>query len=388
MPEELQVNKVRFLRGDKQIWFIVLLLAVISVLEVYSTTASLAYRKMGGDTAYFLVRQVAYLGAGFFMIFIFQMIPTRYYIPWSLLILVITVVLLAVTLFRGSEFNSARRWYSFYGLSVQPSELVRVPLVLYLSGWMARHQDKLGNLREGVFPLVGWILLVCGLIMPENLSTALLLGITSGVLLMVGRVRWRHLGLLAVVGAGLFALSLVVLPKVVPNSRVTTWSNRVASFMGESGGSDGFQAHQAKIAVAGGLLWGKGPGKSTQRLLLPESYSDFIYANIIEEGGMLAGLFVMSLYIWLLWRVRCIVRKSSNPYHVYLCVGLVTMIVLQAFAHMMISVGLLPVTGLPLPFISAGGSSILVTGIALGMIQSVARQQRKEDLYAGEKPEV
>lgn len=285
------------------------------------------------------------------------------------------------------EHNSARRWYSLFGLSVQPSDVVKVPLIIFVATWLARHQEKLKSFREGVLPLVGWIAVSCGLIFPENLSTAVLVGLTCGVMLAVGRVKWRYLLVLVAGGVGLVALAFVVLPKIQADSRVTTWSNRVTAFFEEGEGSDGFQARQAKIAVAGGLLWGKGPGNSTQRMVLPESYSDFIYANVIEEGGLLSGIGVMVLYLWLLIRVRSIVRKSRNPYHIYLCVGIATLTTLQAFAHMMISVGLLPVTGLPLPFVSMGGSSIIMTSVGIGMIQSVARQQRKEDLYEGERLE-
>lgn len=373
----------RFLfRGDMWIWGVVFVLAAISVVEVYSATGALAYRTAGGNTTHFLFVQVVTLGLGIGLLFLFQMIPTRVYYSWPNLPLWIGIALLVYTLLHGVEVNQAKRWIEVMGISIQPSEVVKIPLILFLSARLARDQKVLGDFRRGVLPLICYLALVCGLVLKESATSAVFIAAIGFIMLIIGNVRKRHLVLLA--GAGVVSLALlllVVAPRIGIFQRGSTWSTRLETFTeGES-----YQARQAKIAIAGGLIWGKGPGNSTQRWALPEAHSDFIYAYTIEEFGLLMGVLVMGAYLVLLWRVRLIVLKChDNPYRAYLCSGLAVMIGLQAFAHMFISVGLFPVTGLPLPFVSKGGTSILMTGIALGMVQSVARQQKKEQLYEGE----
>ncbi len=390
MQDAIIGGKKKFLRGDWQIWLIVIILGLISIIEVYSSSAGLAYRNNGGDTEAILFRHIFLVCMGVGMVFFFQMIPTRRYISWANILMVAALILLAYTLMHGLELNQGKRWTRIFGISIQPSELAKIPMVIFVAVWLSKYQDKLRSqdgLRDfvyGLLPVVGVIGLGAALIFPENLSTAVLFAGTGFTMLALGNVRWGHLLFLGGTVLILFAGAAFIMLKMSgDSSRATTWVNRLERFSSESS----FQAQQAKIAVASGLIWGKGPGKSTQRFILPHSYDDCIYATTIEEGGLIAGVLVMAMYLWLLLRVRVIVLRSKNPYHVYLCTGLVIMIAMQAFLHMFISVGLFPISGQPLPFVSKGGTSIVMTGVALGLIQSVARHQRKEE-YEGEKRDV
>lgn len=384
MKNEMQPSQGHYyFRGDRQIWIIVFLLMLLSVVEVYSTTASLAYRIAGGDTSHYLLKQVGLLALGAVAMFFFQMIPMGKIAKLAKPVLLVMICLLVFTLFFGMEANSARRWTRLFGMTLQPSDLVKIPLILYVANFLAEKRKQLESFSFVFVNLFCIIGLVCFLILIANLSTALLLGLTCFVIMMMGNVPKKHLFntlFAAIVGFGAFLWAAPHL-KFLP-LRISTWGNRLWNFVFEGG--DNFQAMHAKIAIANGLLWGKGPGNSMQRLVLPESYSDFIFASIVEEGGLLMAIAVMGLYLWLLYRIYVIMRASRRPYHVYLCAGFGLLIVFQAFVHICISVGWGPVTGLSLPLVSMGGSSVLATCVALGMIQSVARQQKRE-LYEGEE---
>lgn len=365
----------RYFGGDYKVWIILLILFVVSIVEVYSSTDSLAYRSHGGDTEYYLFKHVALISLSFFMAWLTHLIKPSHYKPFVTILFMVCVTWLLFTLFNGVEVNNAKRWSYFLGLRLQPSDMIKIPMVLFASVWLARHQkskysSSLSYFLRGILPLVCLIGIATLLILPENLSTAILFALTGLTMLVLGNVSFKYLFLLLSFSVVILLGSIYILHKVNPDSRVTTWIHRLSTF---AGSEESFQATQAKIAVANGVLWGKAPGGSTQRLNLPLAYSDFIYANIIEELGIFGGALVLFMYIWLLFRVRIFVLKCRNPYYVYLSAGLVVMISLQAFLHMMISVGLAPVTGQPLPFVSMGGSSIVVFGIAIGIIQSVMR---------------
>ncbi|PIE83939.1 MAG: hypothetical protein CSA07_04560 [Bacteroidia bacterium] len=381
-PEAVIGRRKRLFRGDRHIWIIILLLMIISLIEVYSTTDTLAFRKMGGDTDFYFLKQLKHFLMGLFVIFIVQMFDTRLYMPWGGLLLIAGILLLAYTLVQGLELNSARRWTRILGVSMQPSDVVKVPMMVYLATQLAVNRKKVQDFAWSTVFLVIPIVVTTALIFPENLSTAVLFGLSSFILLALGNMPWKHLFLVGGIIVALFLGGALIMAKNNPQSRVSTWVNRLTSFQGKE---DSFQAEQAKIAVASGMFWGKGPGNSTQRIILPLSYSDFIYANSIEEGGLALGLLLIVLYLWLLVRIMRVVRRSKDAYYVYLAAGLGSMMVLQAFVHMWISVGLLPVTGQPLPLVSMGGSSIIVNSLALGMILSIARVQKKQELYEGER---
>lgn len=381
MKENLHIGqKGYFFRGDPWIWLIVLILMLISIVEVYSTTASLAYRIAGGDTGRYLLKQIGILTLGGAAMFFFQMLKTDYYVRLVKPILRIMGVLLLLTLFFGMQANSARRWTQILGMTLQPSDLVRIPLILYISFLLTEKRERLKDFSYILYPILFAIGSICALILPANFSTAALLGFTCFLMLIIGKVRWKHLLIILFLAVGGFFVFVKIAPSLPLPTRVETWASRWNAFYD---GEVGFQSLHAKIAIANGIPWGKGPGNSLQRLVLPESYSDFIYANIVEEFGVIGGGVVLFLYLALLYRILIIIRQSKRPYDTYLCAGFGLLITLQAFIHMAISIGWVPVTGLSLPLVSMGGSSVLTTCIELGIIQSVVRKQRKE-LYEGE----
>ncbi len=378
-----------FLRGDLYIWLALVALALVSLVEVYSASEAYAYRVLHGDTTSVLLKQFGLLSVGVLSVFVVQMIPTRRYKPWVGFLLWASIGLLLFTFFKGMDVNSARRSFRLVGVTIQASELVKIPLVLYLAVWLSKSQESLADFQKGVLKPLVYIGIVCALTVRDNMSMAALLFAISIFMLTVGNVRVRHL---LMIGVGVVGLAVLLLFVRIPGlnsiqnrlQRRATWEGRLQNFA--NGELDEGQGTQAKIAVAGGLWFGKGVGKSTQRVILPEAHKDFIYAIIIEEFGFLGGLAVMAIYLLLMWRIRIITLRSKSAYQAYLCAGIGFMICFQAFVHAFICVGLLPVTGLPLPFVSLGGNSIFVTGVGLGMVQSVARQQAKE-FYEGELAE-
>lgn len=384
MSKELGTNKKHNLfRGDYQIWIIVFILMLLSIVEVYSTTASLAYRNAGGNTELYLLTQFIILGFSGLVMFVVHTIPPGIYSRFALPTLLLVCVWLLAMFVLGTEVNGAKRWTSILGISLQPSEIVRLPLIIYISYTLAEKREQLKQFSYVLFPLTFIIALTCGLILLTNFSTAALIGLSCFILLLMSNIKWRHLFFILLLGAGSLFAFIKISPALPFATRVSTWISRLESFQN---GEDS-QALNAKIAVANGLIWGKGPGNSMQRLVLPESYDDYIFANIIEEGGLLIGILVIALYIWLLFRIYYIIRASRKPYYTYICAGFGILIGVQAFIHIAVTLGLGPVTGQPLPLISKGGTSALTTCIALGIIQSVARQQKKE-LYEGETSNV
>ena len=393
MKQELQPREGRYyFRGDRQIWIIVFLLMLISVVEVYSTTFSLAYRRAGGDTFGVISWHVAFLALGVGMMFLFQMIPIGRIAKFAMPMLVVSFFVLLFTLLFAPERNTANRWVELFGKSVQPSEFVKIPLILYLAYILAKKQKELKNFSFVVVNLFVVVAVICGVIVTQDFSTALLLAFVSFVVMWLGRVPRRYLISVSFLSVFVLSALLWVAPKFSESlpARVITWRNRIERFVSnnENNAQDArdktWQSQCAKTAIANGLLWGKGPGNGIEMLTLPESYADFIFAALVEEGGLIGAIVVMVLYLWLMLRIYFIMQASQRPYNLYLCAGFGLLISIQAFIHICISVGLMPVTGQTLPLVSKGGSSIVATCIALGIIQNVVRQQKKE-LYEGEK---
>lgn len=366
----------KYLMGDRVIWSVIILLSVFSLLAVYSSTGTLAYKKMGGNTTYYLIRHGVILGAGLFIVFIFHLIPYQLWSRLSIILLWISVFLLGLTLISGTRLNEASRWLTLPGLgfTIQPSDLAKLSLIMYLARQLSLNQERIKRLREGYLRLLWPVVLITGLILPANLSTALILFAVTLVLMFIGRVRFIHLiGTLAV-GAMIIALFVSISILVKHEGRTSTWKNRVENFIQGENEAGNYQAVQAKIAVATGGLMGKKPGKSTQRNFLPHPYSDFIYAIIIEEYGLLFGaLPILLAYLFLLYRAGMIVRKCDRTFPAFLTMGLTLIIVFQAMVNMGVAVNLFPVTGQTLPLVSMGGSSMLFTSIAFGIILSVSR---------------
>lgn len=378
----------RYFKGDRVIWLIIVLLSVVSLLAVYSSTGSLAYRYQGGNTAYYFIKQFSFLGIGLMVIFLVHLIPYKVYSPLAPLLLYIAVPLLLVTLLFGTNINQATRWLEIPGLGVtiQTSDFAKLALVVYVARILSLKQNDIKDLRRTFFPLVIPISIVCLLILPANFSTALMLGLVCWLMLFVGRVSLKHL--LGFSGLAIALVGLFVFIALQTNSvnRVQTWKNRVEGF--SSGKIDeNYQAQQSKIAIATGGLVGKGPGNSTQRNMLPHPYSDFIYAIIIEEYGIIGGVLVLFLYMVLLFRAGLIIKKARRTFPAFLAMGLTLLLVFQAMVNMAVAVNLIPVTGQPLPLVSMGGTSLLFTSASFGILLSISRSQNKEELFDGEDPQ-
>ena len=382
----------KYLQGDRAIWGVIVLLSFFSILAVYSSTGTRAYKKMGGNTTYYLVRHGVILGAAIFIIYLVHLIPYRYYFQLSRLFLGISVVLLVFTLISGVRMNEASRWLTLPGLgfTIQTSDLAKMSLVMYLSRMLSLKQNETGNVKDILLSMGIPLYLVVMLIAPANLSTALILFVVSLVLMFVARIKMKVL--LSLVGLGIAGGALILLVALATGQkgRILTWQNRIENYIsGDENDEDNYQVEQARIAVATGGLFGKKPGKSTQRNFLPHPYSDFIYAIIIEEYGLLFGAIpIMLAYLILLYRAGVIVKRSKRTFPAFLTVGMTLLIVTQAFVNMGVSVTLFPVTGQTLPLVSMGGSSMLFTAFELGIILNVSRtleqQEMNEEDYEGE----
>jgi cell division protein FtsW len=368
----------KYLKGDRVIWAVIIFLSIVSLLAVYSATGTLAYRFQGGNTAYYILKHSSILLVSLGIIFITHMIPYKFYSRLSQLFLYLSVILLLFTLVMGTTINQAARWLTLPGLGVtiQTSDFAKLSLIMYIARLLSQKQSDIKNLNESFVRILVPVLLVCGLIMPANLSTSLILFATCIVLMFVGRVRARYLFILIGTGALFISLFIAIALHSSSEGRLGTWQNRIESFV--SGSGENYQVEQSKIAIATGGLVGKGPGNSSQRNFLPHPYSDFIYAIIIEEYGLMGGIVVLFFYLWLFYRAGTIVRRSSRTFPAFLAFGLTLSIVLQALINMAVVVNLLPVTGQPLPLVSMGGSSLVFTCIALGIILSVSNGVQKQ----------
>lgn len=379
------------INGDRIIWFVIVLLSLWGVLAIYSSTSSFAYLKQGGNTEYYLIKHVGILVMGLFLMWLTHLVDFQYYSKPARYMVYLAILLLIYTLLFGTGMNSAKRWVTIPGIGItfQSSDFAKIALVMYIAHFLSRRQDLIGNFKKTFLPVIVVIVTVCALIGVADLSTAAVLFATSLLLLFIGRIPMKHL--LALFGIGTLVLTLMVVVILNTNfsgGRVNTWKSRIenyVSFVKGDDSSESYQNQQANIAIAKGGLLGRGPGKSEQRNFLPLAFSDFIYAIILEEYGLLGGLFVMALYLTLLWRAVAIVINSPKAFGALLAIGLSFALVIQAFMNMGVAVHLLPNTGLPLPFISMGGTSLLFTSMALGIILSVSRHSEKQIKSSDEK---
>jgi cell division protein FtsW len=374
MAETITIRKK--IKGDRVIWAVVAILSIFSILAVYSSTGTLAYRYQGGNTEHYILKHFSILAFGLVLMFFAHMVPYKYYARLSQLVLWGSVPLLLYTLFFGTNINEANRWYTLpvINMTFQPSDLAKIALIIYTARLLAKKQEEIEDLRKGFISIMIPVLVITMLILPSNFSTAAMIFATCLVLMFVGRVKLKYLTLLVLTGIVGFAL-LIVLAVNYPqlSKRFSTWENRIENFKG--GDSDAnYQVEQAKIAIANGGVIGKMPGNSIQKNFLPHPYSDFIYAIIIEEFGLIGGSVVVLLYLILLFRAVKIVIKSERNFAAFLSFGLAFSLVFQAIVNMMVAVNLLPVTGQTLPLVSMGGSSIWFTSISIGIILSVSRE--------------
>jgi len=359
------------LRGDRTIWMIIAVLSMFSILAVYSATGSLAWSARNGNTTIYLITHTVRLGFGLFLIYMCHLLHYRKYQQIAPFLLLMVVPLLAFTLFFGRSINSANRWIGIGGFSFQPSELAKIALIIYIARELTRKQDYINSFKDAFMPIIIPVVLICGLIAPANLSTAVVLFVTCIALMFIGRVSWKYIFLLGLLGIVVFA-GLLVLGRFEPELvRVDTWISRVQEFLHSTDG--GYQVQQAKIGIARGGIIGEGPGNSIIRNFLPYAYADFIYAIICEEYGLVGGTVVLALYVLLFLRNVKLVTKSPKAFGAFLAIGLSLLLTIQALANIAVTVNLVPATGLTLPLISMGGTSMLFTCISLGMILSVSK---------------
>jgi len=385
-------------RGDKYIWGIVLMLAITSLLVVYSATGSLAYKMYKGNTEIYLFRQLSFIIIGLLVIYFLHRVNYTLYSRASLILYLISVPLLLYTLFFGVEVNDASRWIKVpvINLTIQTSDLAKLALFMYVSRQLSRKQSVIKDFKKGFLPIIIPVCITCVLIMPANLSNALLTGATSLLLMFIGRVSLKHI--LLVIAIALIPILIIVSVAVTTydgnknteetstaktatvsstlNSmgRFGTWVNRVQDFIYARDTEIPYQVQQQNIAIAnGGILFGRGPGNSLQRNYLPQAYNDSIYPIIIEEYGLFGGAMIIFLYLLFLFRCIRIFRRCPYAFGAFLALALSFTLVIQALANMAVGVNLIPVTGVTLPLISMGGSSFLFTCAAIGIVLSVAR---------------
>lgn len=361
------------LKGDPAIWGIVFLLSICSILAVYSAASSLAYRRMQGNTEYYLVKHSSLICLSLASMWMAHRVDYRYYAGLSKLALWISVPLLLLTWYHGLTLNEASRWLNIpiVNKAFQPSDLAQLALIASLANMLAKYQDNIDDIQEALLPMLVWCGVISGLIALSNFSCALLLLLTCMLLMYIGRVPLRYLGMLILMGLLIGGIAMSI------GQRGGTALKRIQRFTQEE---LPFQTEQAYIAIATGGLYGRGPGNSHQRNFLPHPYSDFIYAILVEEYGFMGGVLVLTLYLALLYRGIRNVAYSNRMYGGLLATGLSFSLVIQAMVNMGVAVGLGPVTGLPLPFLSMGGTSLLFTGIALGIILSVSRGDTDESI--------
>lgn len=374
------------LNGDKTIWAIVALLAIFSFLPVYSASSNLAYLGTEtGNTFTYLVKHFFHLAFGLLIMFGVHKIPYRYYRGLSILLIPIVVLLLIFTLSQGTSLQGsyASRWIQvpIVNMSFQTSEFAGLILMIFVARYIGKKREEPIAFKSSLLHLWLPVFLIIGLILPANLSTAMILFSMVVMLLIIGGYSKRYLSVILITGVimlSIFGLTAKAFPGLFPN-RVDTWVSRIESFTDNKNEKEQYQVEKAKIAIATGGVMGNGIGKSVQRNFLPQSSSDFIYAIIVEEMGLIGGLGVLLVYLILLFRIAIIVTKSNSMFAKLLVIAVGIPVIFQAFINMGVAVNLFPVTGQTLPLISSGGTSIWMTCVAFGIVQSVAAGRGEEE---------
>jgi cell division protein FtsW len=368
------------LQGDKVIWAVVFALSMISILVVYSSIGTLAFKRTVSPEK-FLLTHTMHVFIGLAAMWFAHKVDYRYYSKLSKIALLVSVPLLIYTFTNGTTINDAARWIAIpiIGTSFQPSDFASLALIVNLASMLAKRQQNIDDIKESLIPILFWCGIICGLIALTNLSTAILLLITCMLIMFIGRVPARYLAMLVFVGLLFGALAVAF------GVRGETAKNRIKNFV--NGTELPFQAKHARIAIATGGVTGKGPGNSDQRNILPHPYSDFVYAIVIEEYGMIGGIVVLLLYLILLHRGMKAAYNSERAFGGLLSAGLSFDLVCQAMVNMGVVVGLGPITGQPLPLISMGGTSMVFTGLALGIVLSVSRGEQQDQVWDKQKGE-
>ncbi|GJQ33945.1 MAG: cell division protein FtsW [Ignavibacteriaceae bacterium] len=382
------------------IWALVVLLALVSLLAVYSATGSLAYKNYKGNTEIYLFKQIGFIVLGISVIYFAHRINYTIYSKIAQILFIVSIPLLLYTLFFGVRMNEGSRWIRLplINMTMQTSDLAKLALFMYLARLISKKQDVIKDLKKGFIPVMTPVAITCLLIAPANLSTALLLGASCLMLMFIGRARVKHI--LVTIGLAMIPVLFLIMAAVVQHrsgnddaaitkkastglfARVDTWIGRVESFIydtKEADNDDSYQVNQAKIAIAKGGIFGVGPGNSTTRDYLPQAYNDFIFAIIIEEYGLAGGVFILFIYLVFLYRCIRIFKRCPYAFGAFLALGLSFTLALQAMINMAVTVNLFPVTGVTLPLVSMGGSSFLFTCFAIGIILSLARNVEQEN---------
>lgn len=369
------------LKGDYVIWTIVFGLSCLSILVVYSAVSARAAREIGASTESYLVRHIFFLSLALFAMWVTHLIDYKYFSKLVQLLLWLSVILLVLTMFVGQETSNAIRRIEvpFIGITFQPSDLAKLALISGLARMLSKRQSNIEDFKASVLPMLLWCGVICGLIALSDFSTAALLFVACMVVMFMGRVSLKHL--FSLVGFIVISLALAL----SFGRRGETAKNRIqdwwATLSGEVGVTEvPYQVGHANMAIAKGGIFGEGIGNGQERYFLPEAYADYIYAIIIEEGGLLVGFIVLCLYLALFYRGMKIMAASKDSFGGLLAAGLSFMLVIQALVHMAVVVGVGPVTGLPLPFLSMGGTSLLFSGIAIGVVLSVSRVNQEREL--------
>lgn len=359
----------KYLKGDKVIWTIIILLSLYSIIMAYSSSSNLAFRIAGGNVAPYVIKHTLIIVIGIILIIYLQFFPYKYFSRLSQIGIFVSIVLLFVTLLFGISKGNASRWI----MGFQPSDFAKLVLILYVSRVLTNKQDEIKDFKKGLVPILWPVIIICGLILPADFSTAAILLIVCFTMMFVGGAKIKHL--VSIIGAVFMGFLFLILinvafPGFLP--RVDTWEKRMLSY-GSGNKQENYQAEMAKRAVANGFLFGKGPGKGHVKNDLYSAQSDFIYASSIEEfGSIIGGIVLLILYMILFFRAIRIMNKVESKFAAHLVFGLSFMLIFQSFINMGVGVNLLPVTGQPLPLISMGGTSILFTCFSLGIILNVS----------------
>lgn len=367
------------IRGDRAIWIVFGLLSLASMLAVYSSAGIMEYRYDGPGAGYHLMKHFLVILAGGFIVYVVHQIPISFFSAMAPSFLILTIVLLILTMFVGEEVNDARRWLAIpvIGLTFQTSDLAKVAIILFLARNISTKQAHIKDFRTAFVPLLAPIIVICILIAPSDLSSAVILFATCLVMLFVGRIKLKYIGLIFLCGLICLAL-LILIGQAFPEfTRFDTWVNRINDFISGEASRDNIQA---KIAIAQGGWFGQGPGNSVQRNFIAYPYADFIFAIICEEYGVIGAVGILFLYILLLFRCTKLLTRSRKAFGAILAFGLCMSIVLQALANIAVSVHLVPATGLTLPMVSMGGTSLFFTAMHFGIILSVSRQVEKDGI--------
>lgn len=374
-----KITFANIFKGDKIFWNALLMLGIISVLAVYSSSSGLAYQEKDCDTEFYLKKQIVFVGLAFFVMIVLQFISFKNYKKYSKIIFFVSLLLIVITLFAGVEINGARRWLSIPVVHImfQPSDLAKLALIILASSFLSRKSKDEKQEKDNLIKTALYTIAIVVITLKSDFSTAFLMFFAVLIILFVSGIKIRYLLMtvaVIIIAGGIF---IGIVLQSDTNSRFATWKNRIENFVDPKSG-DNYQVTRANIAVATGGLVGRGPGNSVQRNILSQSNSDFIFAFIIEEYGLIGAIVIIALYLWILFRGINIAKNCKEKFPMLLTLGLILNITIQAFMNMMVAVNLVPVTGQTLPFVSMGGTSMIITAISFGIILNISYTNRME----------